>query len=41
MKNSYYDGLVKETDRTLEEIERDIMLEKERMEKVGKWEDPE
>lgn len=37
---SYYDGPVRESERTLEEIESDIQKEKERCNKMNAWEDP-
>lgn len=39
MENGYYDGPVKDTDRTIKQIEDDIKAEKERCEKINNWED--
>lgn len=41
MNKTYYDGSVKNTDRSLEELEIDIQKEKERCEKLNSWEDAE
>lgn len=41
MNKTYYDGPVKNTDRSLEELEKDIQKEKERCEKLNSWEDAE
>ena len=36
----YYDGPVKNTGRSLEEIERDIQKETEKCDKMNEWENP-
>lgn len=36
----YYDGQVKNTGRSLEEIERDIQKESEKCDKTNAWENP-
>lgn len=36
----YYDGPVKNTGRSLEEIERDIHKETEKCDKMNEWENP-
>ncbi len=41
MSENYYDGPVKDTGRSLEELEEDIKKEKERCEKKNSWEDVE
>lgn len=41
MKDEYYDGPVIDTDRTIEEIEKDIQKEKERCKKMRNWEETE
>ena len=37
---TYYDGPVKDSGRTPEEIEKDIQREKERCNKMNTWENP-
>ena len=37
MNKTYYDGPVKNTDRSLEELEKDIQKEKERCEKLNSY----
>ena len=37
---TYYDGPLKDSGRTLEEIEMDIQKETERCDRLGVWEDP-
>lgn len=39
MKDSYYDGPVRDSGRTLEEIEKDIQEEKERCAKLSSWDE--
>ena len=41
MSKKYYDGPVQDTERTLEELEKDIEKEKKRCEKMNCWEDAE
>lgn len=41
MSKKYYDGPVKDTERSLEELEKDIEKEKERCENMNSWEDAE
>lgn len=41
MISAYYDGPAKESGKSLEEIEEDLQKEKDRMEKVNSWEEPE
>lgn len=41
MSKKYYDGPVQDTERTLEELEKDIEKEKKRCEKMTSWEDAE
>ena len=41
MSKKYYDGPVQDTERTLEELEKDIEKEKKRCEKMKSWEDAE
>lgn len=39
MSQKYYDGPVKDTGRSLEELEKSIKEEKERCKKMNSWED--
>lgn len=36
----YYDGPVKNTERSLEEIEEDLQKESEKCDKMNEWENP-
>ena len=39
MSQKYYDGPVKDTGRSIEELEKSIEEEKERCKKMNSWED--